>query len=470
MILPGKVSILNIKEKWQGWIIISIGIFMSTLDGSILNIANPTIAHELNVSIDQIQWVVTAYMLIITSSLLFFGKLGDKIGSQKVFTYGFLVFSLGSFFCSMSHTLAFLIFARVFQGLGASMLMATGMGITSNIFPPDERGKALGLSGTVVGIGNMTGPSLGGILVVNFTWPVIFLVNVPIGLIGFYMAKKHLPPQALNTSSNGYDIPGIILFAIGAAILLLSLNSRQGLNFALLSGALILLLAFYLWEKRTEQPILDFDLFKIKSFVFGNLMGLSAYSAQMSVLFLIPFYLQNLLSISPAYAGLLMTITPVTMAITAPIAGNLSDKLGSRNLLISSFALMTFSFLLFSKLGTELNLLLLCTGLILLGTGMGMFGSPNNSSIFSSIPKNKAGYGGGFISTIRNLSFALGIALSTSILTYLINIAPKDTAYSLTYVNSSSIVYKIAALITVAGLLLAVFTTSKKKNTSLPSS
>ncbi|HCF49900.1 MAG TPA: MFS transporter, partial [Syntrophomonas sp.] len=148
--------------KWQVLTIVCLGIFMATLDGSILNIANPTIARSLGVDLQQIQWVVTAYMLAVTATLLFLGNLGDRIGSNKIYTAGFLGFTLGSLFCGMSDTLYSLIAARVFQALGASMLMATGIGIVSNSFPPEERGKALGFTGSVVGIGNMAGPALGG--------------------------------------------------------------------------------------------------------------------------------------------------------------------------------------------------------------------------------------------------------------------------------------------------------------------
>ncbi|HNX93474.1 MAG TPA: MFS transporter, partial [Syntrophomonas sp.] len=176
---------MKLEPKWQALLIVSIGIFMSTLDGSILNIANPSIAENLGVNMQQVQWIVTAYMLVVTASLIFFGRWGDKLGSDRIYSAGFLIFAAGSFLCSLSSSLILLIAFRIVQALGASMMMATGMGIISNTFPQEERGKALGLTGMVVGLGNMSGPGLGGFLVANYSWPVIFLINVPIGLIGF---------------------------------------------------------------------------------------------------------------------------------------------------------------------------------------------------------------------------------------------------------------------------------------------
>ncbi|WP_276661248.1 MFS transporter, partial [Syntrophomonas wolfei] len=338
-------------------IIICIGIFMSTVDGSILNIANPTIARELSVSMREIQWVVTAYMLVITTSLLFFGKLGDMLGSSKIYSYGFLIFTIGSLLCSLSPSLAYLVAARVIQAIGASMMMATGIGIVSNAFPPGERGKALGITGSIVGVGNMTGPSLGGILIANFTWPVIFLINVPIGILAFYLGMRYLPQQAKSLAPKKHDLGGLLLFALSTIILLLSFSGSHGIEWKLFSLGLLIMLLFYLYEKRISDAILDLELFKIKNFSHGNLLAFAAYSAQTSVFFLMPFFLENLLHYPPAFSGLIMTIPPVTMAITAPLAGALSDRIGNRRITPLSFLFMTSAYLLLSTLEQDSGLL-----------------------------------------------------------------------------------------------------------------
>lgn len=455
---------VKIAVKWQAFIVISIGIFISTLDGSILNIANPSIAKSLNVSMQQVQWVVTAYMLIITASLIFLGRLGDQIGSNKIYKYGFLIFTLGSFLCSISPALTYLISSRLVQGIGASMMMATGMGIISNIFPSDERGKALGLTGMVVGIGNMSGPSLGGILVANFSWPLIFVINIPIGLLGFYLAHKYLPLQSSSDELKSYDLTGTLTFALAAGTFILALSAKQNINTSFLLISLVLATVFYFIEKNSRQPMLDFALFKIKAFSNGNIMALAVYITQNSVFFLLPFFMETVLGFSPDYSGLLMTITPVTMAITAPLAGSLSDKYGSRKILALSLLTLTCSYLTFSSMNTLLNLYKLIGGLILLGLGIGMFGSPNNSSILGSIPREKAGYGGGFIATNRNLSFAVGIAGSVSIFSLILGNSQRSMPYIQAYAHASHMVYLIAAGVTLIGFIFALLSILHKES------
>ncbi len=454
---------MKLELKWQVFIIVSIGIFISTLDGSILNIANPSIAYDLQVNMEQIQWVVSAYLLVITSSLIFFGRLGDKLGSGKVYTYGFLVFVLGSLGCSLSHSLLALISTRMFQGLGASMMMATGIGIISNIFPSGERGKALGLTGTVVAMGNMVGPGLGGIVLAQFNWPFIFMINIPIGLLGFFLGRKLLPPQDLSQEIQNYDLRGTALLALVVTTLIIALSGGDGVNISilLLSGLLLALLC--IWEKQAQYPLLDFELFKIKTFVEGNLLAVVVYCTQTSVFFLLPFYMESLLNYTPAHSGLVMTISPVVMAIIAPLSGYLSDKVGSGRIISLSFLFLTASYGLLSTLGTDQTLIRICGGLVLLGIGMGMFGSPNTSSILGSIPRDKAGYGGGFISTNRNLSYSLGITSSVGIFTWILHQKQTVLAYTSAYIQASQTVYLAAAGITLLALVVSIIIQFQKE-------
>lgn len=455
---------MRFDTKWQVLIIICMGIFMSTLDGSILNIANPTIARDFSITMSEVQWVVTSYMLVITSSLLFWGRVGDKIGCEKIYTRGFLVFGAGSLICSLSNSLFFLIFARVIQAFGASMMMATGIGIVTNTFPSKERGKALGLTGSIVGIGNMAGPSIGGVLVAHFNWPVIFLINVPIGIIGFLLARKYLPLQPQDLFIDNYDTVGIGLFALSAITLILSLTASNGIDIPVLMISVFLVLIFWFYEENTRCPMIDFGLFKNKIFLQGNLMAAAVYSTQMSVFFLIPFYMERLFHMSPDQSGLFMTIPPVTMAVIAPLAGSLSDKFGSTRIITASLSMLTIAYLIFSSLGPNISTLKIISGLIALGAGMGMFGSPNNSSIFGALPREKAGYAGGFVSTVRNLCYSLGIAFSVSIFAFLFTLNQKHLSYTNAYMNASSSVYKIAAVITFSALILCLLNVKMSSN------
>ncbi len=321
------------KKKTSPWlvlVIISIGIFMSTLDGSIVSIANPIIAEELGVTLSQIQWVATAYMLVVTSTMLFFGKLGDKTGGQKIYGTGFLIFALGSFCCAHTVHYGTLIAARAFQAVGGSMLMSTGIGIVSNAFPTEQKGQALGITGAVVGIGNISGPSIGGFLLARFHWPVIFWINIPIGITAFLLSLKFLPPQPLNQESKSFDLPGIALFALSAAMLLLNLNRLSQPSVIPLMVLLAAMMLLILREKTYSQRFLDFALFRDYDFTFGNLIAVLSYMPQMSMTFLLPFYLQDLWQYSSLKAGLVMSVSPICMGLMAPIAGALSDKLGAR--------------------------------------------------------------------------------------------------------------------------------------------
>jgi len=459
---------LKLDPKWRILIIVCIGIFMSTLDGSIVNIANPSIAAGFGISMQRVQWLVTAYMLVITASLLFFGKLGDRVGGQKIYTYGFIVFTIGSLCCAISPSLGFLTAARILQGTGASMMMATGMGITSNSFPPEERGRALGITGGIVGIGNMTGPGLGGLILGSFHWPAIFLINLPIGLIGFLLAVKYLPDQPRDGNNRKFDIPGTLLFALSAILTVLSFSIHKTPDLWLLASSLLLFFIFYGLEKRNEQGLLDFELFKIRRFSDGNIMALIAYSIQPFVIFLMPFYLEGVLHYSTAQSGLTMSITPIAMAITAPLAGSLSDRVGSSRLTPLSFFLLGSANLLMSTLNTNSPFILVGAYLALFGIGMGAFGSPNNNAILGSIPRFKAGYAGGFVSTIRNFSFALGTAISTGLFALLYSSNLENSSKGIAYITATHTVYCIATLLCLAGMIFALFSWKKEKPGNVP--
>jgi len=442
----------TLELKWRVFLIVAIGILISTLDSSILNIANPSIARDFEVEMRDVQWVVNAYLLVITSSLILFGRLGDRRGSNRIYTWGFLVFAAGSLGCSLAANLAMLIAMRVFQGIGASMMMATGIGIVANVFPDSERGKALGLTGTMVALGTMLGPGLGGLLLAGFRWPVIFLINIPIGIMGFYLGMRYLPAEQSDLGQRPIDLPGALLLAGGVTALLLAL-SGNGLDFMLLGTSLLILISFGWREKRIPFPLLDWELFKNSTFVVGNLVAVVIYSLQNSVFFLLPFYLESMLGYSPASSGLIMTTSPIVMAVAAPLAGHLSDRYGSPPITAFSLSLLTGAFLLFSSLQADSPRLPIVVALIILGLGMGSFGSPNTSSILGSMPKNKAGYGGGFIATNRNLSYSLGISISVLLFSLVLNQQLPLAAYSVAFMTALRWVYRAAAAATAATLL-----------------
>lgn len=430
---------------------------MSTLDGSILNIANPTIAADFKINMSQIQWVVTAYMLVVTATMLFFGKLGDKVGSNYLYTLGFFIFTIGSFLCSISNSLVTLILSRIFQAIGASILMATGLGIVSNAFPANEKGKAIGITGAVVGIGNMSGPVIGGILLEHFGWPSIFIINIPIGIIAVLLGIKFLPKPILDEQNKSFDIPGLLLFASCTTLILLAMNGEGNTKWYLGVVAIIAFLFLVLREVKFEQSFIDLPLFKNRNFTVGNIIGIACYFPQMAVSFLLPFYLEQLKNLSPMMAGSVMTVHPLIMVLIAHIAGSLSDKHGAKNILTVSFSFMTVALVGMALLKADSPLYLLILCLVIFGFGLGSFSSPNNSSILADVPPQKQGYGGSFLATVRNLSFALGTAFFSSFFAQRLTYHQKSTSHTLAYVSASNQSYWIAAAVCFIGLILTIF-------------
>lgn len=455
-------------RKWLIWATVSLGTFMATLDGGIVNVALPFISKQFQVSITQVEWVVTAYLLTISSLLLFFGRLADMIGRRRIFSAGFLVFIIGSGLCGVSQNLTTLVLFRVLQAIGSSMLMANSMGIISTSFPPQQRGRALGMGGTVVALGSMTGPALGGLLVKLLGWPSIFYINLPIGLIGF-IAALSIIPESHTEEKPRFDIPGSITFALGIIAILYGLNVSEynGWNSLLTMGPIIggflLLLFFLYWEKGHPAPMMDLSLFKNKTFLFGNIAGLISFIAMFFTNILMPFYLNNVKNISDAQViGLIMMAFPLAMAIVAPISGWLSDKIGFVILNATGLSVVTLGFLLLSTINAGTPMWRIFINMGMFGFGMGLFQSPNNSSVMGAVPRQKAGIAGGINAAMRNVGMAIGIAVSVTIFTelrsgYLAGIShPTTTQMANAFSYSIDRVFLVGAAISFVGIFVSL--------------
>ncbi|MFZ3170535.1 MAG: MFS transporter [Carboxydocellales bacterium] len=415
----------NIKAspnyRWLILANVSVGTFMATLDSSIVNVALPTLSAGLKADLTTLQWVVTAYLLTITSLLPVFGRVADLVGRKKVFSLGFIIFTLGSVLCALAPNIWFLIGMRIVQALGASMLMSNSAAIITATFPPQERGRALGLTGSVVALGSLTGPALGGILVGLVSWRAIFYINLPIGIIGYLAAQMILPPDSPKKDQETFDYAGATLFSTGMISLLLAVNYGQDWGWTssgILSGlglGIVLLTLFFITELRSKFPMIDFSLFRIRPFLVGNLSGLLSFVAMFTTMILMPFYLQHVLNYPPLKVGLLMTAFPLVMAVVAPLSGHASDKMGPVVLTSSGLLISALGLFYLSTLGASSHFLQVVPGPLLMGLGAGLFQSPNNSSVMSSVPPPKLGVAGGISALVRNIGMVLGIALSVSL-------------------------------------------------------
>ncbi|UQZ32317.1 MFS transporter [Paenibacillus sp. PK3_47] len=422
------------KKRWTILIVLNLFTFMSTLDGSIVNIALPVLVKQLNLPVAQVEWVTTGYLMAICSVILFFGKLGDIAGKIRIFKMGTVVFIIGSLLCGLSTTLPFLIVSRVIQAVGASMTMANSQGIVTDIFPATERGKALGLIGTFVSLGSIAGPSLGGIIVSTLGWEYIFWVNVPIGLIAIVLGWKVLPKDLVRVKS-GIDIPGSMLFAVFIITLFAGLLLGQQLGYgdpriiSAIIAAAAAFIAFLIVEMRRSQPLLQLSLFKNPLFSLSILCAFLVFVANFCFNIIAPFYAQNMLNLSPFYAGFLLMLFPISMVIVAPLSGALSDKIGSESLTFSGLMVMVVAQFGLARLHEGSSVILVGLWIAMLGIGSGLFQSPNNSLIMSKVPRTQLGSAGSVNSLVRNVGMVVGITIATSIL---FNVMSREAGHRVT--------------------------------------
>ncbi len=408
--------------NWK-WFILStvlVGATMSALDVSIVNVAMPTMEKGFQVNMAVIEWVAMAYMLTLTVFLPLFGRLADMFGRTKMYNTGFVVFTVGSALCGIAPNANFIIFSRVLQAVGAGLLQANSVAIITQAFPSNELGKAIGLQGSVQAIAMSVGPFVGGMIIAAIGWRWIFYVNVPIGIAGTFMALFILPSSKADIlkKKEKIDYFGISFFAAGLAFLILAIN--EGTKFGWSSPiiityfviAAVLLPLFVYTEIKVEHPMIDLKLFKKWGFSAGNVTGMLSYYVLFAVLFLMPFYLENLLGYNAAATGSLLTPIPLSMAIIAPFAGAISDKVGSRIMTTLGMFVCAVATLLLSFLGNSINIYLLIFDFIILGVGMGIFTPPNNSAIMLSAPPERLGVAGGILNMMRALGLIFGVAFS----------------------------------------------------------
>ncbi|MFK4568538.1 MFS transporter [Enterococcus sp. UD-01] len=409
------------KNRW--WILVSVAMFtfMSTLDASIVNIALPTISKDMNVPMNQSEWIVSIYLMIVCACLLLFGKIGDSFGKIKVYRIGTVIFTIGSLLCGFNHSLSFLLFARLVQGIGSSMTMATNSGIITEVFPLKERGRALGSIGAFVSLGSIAGPGIGGLILSHFSWSYIFWINVPVGILTILIGEKFLPKDIIK-SGKKVDMPGFSLFAIfimtffGGIFIGQEIGFTSILALGLIILAIVAFVIFIKIEQKSQQPLITFSIFKNRVFTISLITAVLIFSSNFFVNVVIPFYLQNGRGLPASKAGLLMMVFPLLMVVGSPISGYLTDKIGTRILTFSGLVLLSITSLMYMFLSqnTPLWYYILATGIM--GLGNALFQSPNNTTVMSSVTKENLGVAGSLNSFARNLGMVLGIALATTIL------------------------------------------------------
>ena len=420
----GSLSPRRLDYKWLVYGTIAIGTFVSVVDQTAVNLALPRIADHFDATIPAVQWVALAYILTTGSLLLPMGGLSDMIGRKRVYVVGFVVFCLGAILTGSSTALVGLILFKVFQGVGAAMVQSNAMAIVASTFPGSERGKVIGLFMTVVGIGAIAGPVLGGAVVGLLGWRFVFFLGVPFGIASIVAAIVVLEGER-PASAGGvrFDWPGAALSASALVVFLLAMTNAHRIGWgsppliAAFVVAAALLVAFVLWERRSPEPMLALELFKRRLFTFGTTAGFLSFLPGTSVFFLMPFYLQMVLGYTPGQTGLIIAPTALCFAAIGPIAGRLSDRFGSRPFTLLGLTLTGMSLFVLSRLTETASLWIVVGALLMQGVGMGAFFSPNASSVLSVVERSRYGIATAYLNMVRNIASVIGVGLATTIVT-----------------------------------------------------
>ena len=413
--------------RWWAFGAIAIGTFASVVDHGSVNIALPTIAGHFGTDIPTVQWVVIGFALTISALLLPMGRLADLAGLKKIYIWGSLVFILGAVLAGSSNSLGVLIASRILQGCGAAMTQGTGMAIVTGAFPASERGKAIGFMMTTVGVGAIFGPALGGLLVDLLGWRWVFYANVPLVALGVALGLAILDGSQEGRRGphhgKGFDWLGAALSTGILLLFLLTITNGHRTGWTsppILAAAACLaafLAAFIWWELRCPSPMLELRFFQKRTFSFGISAAFLTFLGSSSVLFLTPFYLQRVLGYSPQNAGLVVVPGAVCMALLSPLIGRLSDRYGWRPFTVGGLVLSATGLFIFSRVTESSSLLLVLPALILQSCGMGVFYSPNTSSILSTVERESYGVVSAFLNLVRNAGNVTSVAFATAVVT-----------------------------------------------------
>ena len=401
---------------------ISLAAFMSALDGTIVNIALPTISAGFNLSSSTVSWVATIYLLVMAGCVLIFGKLSDGIGFKKVFLSGFVIFTIGSFSCGLLPDLLssfpVLVGSRAFQAVGGAMITAIAPAMVTAYIPMKQKGKAMGIIMTVAALGTAIGPTIGGVLTQYLSWHWIFFINVPVGIIAILLGAKVIPATAPLKKPSGFDTAGALVIFTGLAALLFAVSEGTVLGWTspAILGTLalaILTLAYFVWhELRVSDPLLELRLFRNKNFLMTNLIMSLVFFSFAGISYLLPFYLQYVKGYGVSDAGLILTSLSIAMMAAGILSGALYNRVGGRKLCIASGILLVIGYFMMTllRVDTPTGFVVLC--LLVLGFSLGLMITPASNMIMNSVGKGYQGMVSSLTSLERFAPLTLGIAFA----------------------------------------------------------
>lgn len=410
----------NAIKPWPALWSLVIGFFMILVDTTIVSVANPAILKGLQTDINSVIWVTSAYLLAYAVPLLITGRLGDRFGPKNLYLAGLVVFTLSSAWCGFSDSITLLITARVFQGLGAAMMSPQTMAVITRIFPPERRGPAMGLWGSVAGVATLVGPILGGVLVDGFGWEWIFFINVPVGIVAFVLAWRLVP--ALPTHSHRFDLPGVVLSALGMFLLVFGIQEGPKYNWGSIAGpvsawgliiaGIAVLAVFVLWQARNKkEPLLPLAVFRDRNFSLANgaitTVGFAITSQSLPLV----FFFQTVRGLTPTQSALMLAPMAVISGILAPFVGRLIGRVNARYIALTGLLLMAAGLFWYAALMTsDGNIAWLLLPSAVLGLANAGIWSPISTTATHNLDPRLAGAGSGVYNTTRQVGAVLGSA------------------------------------------------------------
>jgi len=425
MATPNTAASSAARSRWWSLSVASIASLIVTADSGQLSIALPLIITEFKADLTLASWIALAYALITASLYLPCGRLSDLVGVGRLFLAGFLLYGASSIAAGSAQSSAQLIIFRALQAAGSALIMANNFALVTALFPPAERGRAMGIAGGAISaIGYTLGPVIGGLLTHGFGWRSNFFLSALLAFAGFGAARFLLPLESFRGSAvkrEPFDLTGALAFAWSISLLLIGLATAQkaGWQSSLvnltLTGGLVALGFFIWWEKRARFPLLDLGLFRIPAFSLGNSARWISFVTMSVNNLLMPFFLQIAKGLDPLYAGFLVAPTPLAMALLAPLTGWMSERFIPERLCAIGLAVTGVAFVLLSFLSPASSSIEIISWLALLGIGMGVFQTPNNNLLMTAVPRQRLGVGSAFLSIVRSVGYSTGATLTASI-------------------------------------------------------
>ncbi len=462
--------------KWWVFASVALGLFLTVVDQSGINIALPRIAEYFGADLPAAQWIALGFTLSMSVMFMPVGRLSDIFGRTQVFMLGFGVFVAGAVLGGSAVAFPVLFVAKIIQGIGVAGIGANGMAMVADIFPEEERGKAMGLYMSIIGAGAVGGPVIGGTLVSFLGWRSIFAASASVGIVALVLAalvlRREVSVNGGQSSKSSFDWMGAGLSSVVLVSFLLSITNGHKLGWsspAILAGmglSAVALAVFIWWEGRTDTPMLDLSFFQSKVFTLGVSARFLSFLGGSAVYFIMPFYLVQGLGMEPSQAGLLMVPGSIALAIFGPISGRWSDKMGTRWLTVAGMAITGVGMLMFASLDENSSSTFVVVSILVEGVGIGLFSSPNTSAIMTAIDSRKFSVASAFLNLVRTSAGLGGIAIFTAIVVFTMasqGFEPDLSAVSdaggddvrLAFIDGMSRAFLAAAAVTFAAMIIS---------------